>query len=188
MRGRRAGPDGSLCARSDGQRQRLSRRRPSTASSDGLRRHPTTLSSSPICKGRRRGSPPASWDLRLLCAALLNIQILHPAAGSRSRPGAAPAARGKAKALELGCCKITLEVQENNVRGGRGAYRRRRFAQGCTARRPAGRSSRQILEGTCRRFEITPLSLLFLAMLAAAQPAERPNAVLAGWPSRADRP
>src|SRR6266436_4946881 len=62
---------------------------------------------------------------------------------------------------------------------GRGAYTsapglRRR----CTARRPAGRSSTPRSWRNMSAVEITPLSLLFLAMLAAAQPAERPNAVL----------
>src|SRR6266436_949547 len=62
---------------------------------------------------------------------------------------------------------------------GRGAYTsapglRRR----CTARRPAGRSSTPRSWRNMSAVEITPLSLLFLAMLAAAQPAERPNGVL----------
>src|SRR5438094_6184175 len=62
---------------------------------------------------------------------------------------------------------------------GRGAYTsapglRRR----CTARRRAGRSSTPRSSRNMSPVEIRPLSLLFLAMLAAAQPAERPNGVL----------
>src|SRR5439155_501356 len=62
---------------------------------------------------------------------------------------------------------------------GRGAYTsapglRRR----CTARRRAGRCSTPRSSRNMRPVEIRPLPLLFLAMLAAAQPAERPNGVL----------
>src|SRR5882762_936457 len=62
---------------------------------------------------------------------------------------------------------------------GRGAYTsapglRRR----CTARRPGGRSSTPRSWRNMSAADITPLSLLFLAMLAGAQPAEPPNGVL----------
>src|SRR2546426_2953087 len=157
----------------------LLRRRPSTVSSMASGGTPRRSSCSPICKGRRRGSPPASWDSRPSLRGRFSTSTILQSC------------RSTAVAAWGGTCCARWRRRRSSSAAARLPWRCRRITCGrggstsapglrrrCTARRRAGRSSTPRSSRNMRPVEIRPLSLLFLAMLAAAQPAERPNGVL----------
>src|SRR5260370_1250955 len=92
---------------------------------DGLRRHPTTLILLAYLQGQAAGIATCFLGFSTFFARpLLNIHDFAILPQHRGRGlGRHLLSAVEAKALELGCCKITLEVQENNVRARRG-YRR----------------------------------------------------------------
>src|SRR2546425_5874949 len=140
---------------------------------------PRRSSSSPICMGRRRGSPPASWDSRpSLRGRFPTSPILQSCRSTAAAAwGGSCCARWRRRRSSSAAARSPWRCRKTMC--GRGEYTsapglRRR----CTARRRAGRSSTPRSWRNVRRYECRPLSLLFLAMLAAAQPSERPNGVL----------
>jgi GNAT superfamily N-acetyltransferase len=97
---------------------------------DGLRRHPTTLIFLAYLQGQAAGIATCFLGFSTFFARpLLNIHDFAILPRHRGRGLGRHLLRAvEAKALELGCCKITLEVQENNVRARR-VYERAGFAQ-----------------------------------------------------------
>ena len=97
---------------------------------DGLRRHPTTLIFLAYVQGQAAGIATCFVGFSTFFARpLLNIHDFAILPQHRDRGLGRRLLRAvEAKALELGCCKITLEVQENNARARR-VYERAGFAQ-----------------------------------------------------------
>src|SRR5437867_12897246 len=107
----------------------LLRRRPSTVSSMASGVTPRRSSSSPICMGRAGIATCFLGFSTFFARPLLNIHDFAILPQHRGRGLARHLLRAvEAKALELGCCTITLEVQEKNVRARR-VYERAGFAQ-----------------------------------------------------------
>src|SRR3989454_5434206 len=156
----------------------LLRRRLSTVSSMASGVTPRRSSSSPIYKGRRRESPPASWDSRPSLRGRFSTSTILQSCRSTAVAawGGTCCARWRQRRSSSAAARSPWRCRRKMC--GRGAYMsapglRRR----CTARRRAGRSSTPRSSRNTRPVEIRPLSLLFLAILAAAQPADRPNGV-----------
>src|SRR5467141_5308529 len=98
---------------------------------DGLRRHPTTLIFLAYLQGQEAAGIATCFlgFSTFFARPLLNIHDFAILPRHRGRGLGRHLLRAvEAKALELGCCKITLEVQENNVRARR-VYERAGFAQ-----------------------------------------------------------
>src|SRR5207247_6977182 len=85
---------------------------------DGLRRHPTTLIFLAYLQGQAAGIATCFLGFSTFFARpLLNIHDFAILPQHRGRGLARHLLRAvEAKALELGCCKLTLEVQEKHVR------------------------------------------------------------------------
>ena len=88
---------------------------------DGLRRHPTTLILLAYLQGQVAGIATCFLGFSTFFARpLLNIHDFAILPRHRGRGLGRHLLRAvEAKALELGCCKITLEVQQNNVQARR---------------------------------------------------------------------
>src|SRR3981081_2255252 len=89
---------------------------------DGLRRHPTTLIFLAYLQGQAAGIATCFVGVSSFFARpLLNIHDFAILPQHRGRGLGRRLLRAvEAKALELGCCKIPLEVQQNNVQARRG--------------------------------------------------------------------
>lgn len=96
-----------------------------------LRAHPTTLILLAFAGDAPVGIATCFVGFSTFAARpLLNLHDLHVTAGHRRRGlGRALLAAVEAKARALGCCKLTLEVQENN-RVARALYESFGFASG----------------------------------------------------------
>src|SRR2546428_6193815 len=97
---------------------------------DGLKRPPTTLIFLAYLQGQAAGIATCFLGFSTFFARpLLNIHDFAILPQYRGRSLGRHLLRAvEAKALELGCCKITLQVQENNVRA-KPDYERHGFAQ-----------------------------------------------------------
>jgi len=106
---------------------------------DGLKRHPTTLIFLAYLQGQAAGIATCFLGFSTFFARpLLNIHDFAILPQYRGRGLGRHLLRAvEAKALELGCCKITLEVQEKNVRARR-VYERAGFAQALLRQDPGG--------------------------------------------------
>src|SRR3989454_7823864 len=106
---------------------------------DGLNRPPTTLIFLAYLQGQAAGIATCFLGFSTFFARpLLNIHDFAILPQYRGRGLGRHLLRAvEAKALELGCCKITLEVQENNVRARRG-YERAGVAQAGDPRAAGG--------------------------------------------------
>jgi GNAT superfamily N-acetyltransferase len=96
----------------------------------GLKEHPTTVVLLAYQGGRAVGIATCFRGFSTFQARpLLNIHDLAVAPGHRARGvGARLLAAAEQKARALGCCRLTLEVQENNARA-RHVYARAGYAQ-----------------------------------------------------------
>jgi ribosomal protein S18 acetylase RimI-like enzyme len=83
---------------------------------DGLRNHPTTIVFLAIDKGKPAGVAVCFLGFSTFAARpLINVHDLAVLAGSRRRGlGRLLLRHVEMKARELGCCKVTLEVREDN--------------------------------------------------------------------------
>lgn len=97
---------------------------------DGLRKHPTTLIFLAYAEGRPVALATCFLGFSTFAAApLINISDFAVLPELRGRGiGRRLLASVEAKARQLGCCRLTLEVQENNLRARR-VYERSGFAQ-----------------------------------------------------------
>jgi GNAT superfamily N-acetyltransferase len=96
----------------------------------GLRRHGRTLVLLAREAGEAIGVAICFWGFSTFKARpLLNVHDLAVVPGRRGRgAGAALLAAAEAEARDAGCCKLTLEVQDTNLRA-RGLYERVGFRQ-----------------------------------------------------------
>lgn len=96
-----------------------------------LRQHPTTLALLALEDGRPVGLAICFWGLSSFHARpLLNIHDLAVLPGHRGRgAGRALLAEIERRARERGCCRLTLEVQEDN-QAAMALYRRLGFGDG----------------------------------------------------------
>jgi GNAT superfamily N-acetyltransferase len=87
----------------------------------GLRAHPTTLVFLAFCAGGPVGIATSFRGFSTFAAKpLINVHDFYVVPALRGRGiGRALMAAVERKARETGCCKLTLEVQENNVRARR---------------------------------------------------------------------
>jgi ribosomal protein S18 acetylase RimI-like enzyme len=105
----------------------------------GLRSHPTTLIFLAHVEGQAAGIATCFRGFSTFSARpLINIHDLAVVESHRGRGiGRQLLEAVERKARELGCCKVTLEVQENNTLA-RGVYQRAGFAQGTYAETTGG--------------------------------------------------
>ena len=80
-----------------------------------LREHPTALVLLAFDMARPWVLPLASGDVELSCAPLLNIHDLAVRPGYRGRAWAGPCSLRRKRARDRDCCKLTLEVQDDNT-------------------------------------------------------------------------